>query len=74
MFQEVCQSYEKQLYFQKSNLKADSLGVFIVYLPFEKPKHNVYIFNKATLSSFAKMELTLKEDLNKKNRHFCFLA
>ena len=54
--------------------KADWLGVVIVQLSFEKPKLKVYIFNRATLSSFAMMEFTTKEDLIKRNRHFYLLV
>ena len=48
--------------------QADWLGVAIAELSFEKPKLNIYIFNRATLSSFAMMELATKEDLIKRNR------
>ena len=54
--------------------QADWLGVAIAELSFEKPKLNIYIFNRATLSSFAMMELATKEDLIKRNRYFYLLA
>ena len=73
MLQWVHQSYDQQLYFQKSNLKrnldcnfcrkifqvpkitfkTDWPGVAIVLVPFEKPKTEVYFFDRATLSGFA---------------------
>ena len=41
-------------------IKVDWLGVIFVKLTFEKPKNEVYIFNRATFSGFAMREfLTL---------------
>ena len=47
--------------------KADSLGVLIVKVLLEKPKTEIYVFDRATLSGFATRELTIKSDLNTKN-------
>ena len=54
--------------------KADWLGV-VIFLKksFEKPKFEVYIFSRATLSTFAMMEFTTKEDLLERSKYFYVL-
>ena len=43
--------------------KADWLGAVIVFFSFEKPKSEIYIFNRTTLPSFAMMVFITKNDL-----------
>ena len=69
-----CSKLQKMIQVSKIIFKADWLGVIIVQLSFAKPKLEVYIFNRATLSSFSKTEFTKKEDLIKTNRYFHLLA
>ena len=69
-----CSKLQKAIQVSKIIFKADWLGVIIVQLSFVKPKLEVYIFNRATLSSFSKTKFTKKEDLIKTNRYFYLLA
>lgn len=48
--------------------KADWLGIVIAQVPFAKPKNEVQIFNRATLSGFGMREFTTKEVSNTKKQ------
>ena len=55
-----------------SNPQADWPEVALVWVPFERQKVEVHIFERVNLSGFGTWEVTAKEDLNPRKQIFIF--